>query len=393
MPPDSVLLPRLDGTVGPYRPERKPVVPPADGRPSTSRVAYAAAHVVCDPLAGHGHRAASQVDWDATLAFRRHLWSLGLGVAEALDTAQRGMGLEWSQAAELIRRSAAEARAVGGRLVCGAATDHLAPGPRTLDEVVRAYGEQCEVVEAAGARPVLMASRHLAAIDGGSDAYLDTYGQVLDACNGPVVLHWLGEMFDPALAGYWGATDLAGAAEVVMEICTRHDGKVEGVKVSLLDEALEVDLRRRLPDGVRVYTGDDFAFPGLIRGDAHGHSDALLGIFDPIAPVAASALRALDDGDVDGFGELLEPTVELSRHLFAAPTFHYKTGIVLLAYLNGHQAHFRMLGGLESARSVRHLGEAFALADRAGALADPELAVERMRRVLALAGVDQDGTP
>ncbi|MFE6745080.1 dihydrodipicolinate synthase family protein [Kitasatospora purpeofusca] len=369
---------------GRHRMSEPPSLPPAT-EPPTGRVVYAAAHVVADPLGDNAPGAPAAVDWDTTLAFRRHLWSLGLGVADAMDTAQRGMGLDWPATRELITRSGAEARAAGGLLACGAGTDQLAPGTHTLDAVTAAYEEQLDVVEAAGARPILMASRALAAAARGPEDYLGVYGGIIGRAEQPVILHWLGEMFDPALAGYWGSTDLDAATATVLELVREHADRIDGIKVSLLDAGREVALRRALPAGVRLYTGDDFHYPELIRGDEHGHSDALLGVFDPIAPVAAAALHALDAGDLDRYDALFAPTLPLARHLFAAPTYHYKTGIVLLAWLAGHQDHFTMVGGAQSGRSVPHLVELFRLADAAGILPDPELAADRMRRYLAVA--------
>jgi dihydrodipicolinate synthase/N-acetylneuraminate lyase len=334
--------------------------------PAKTRVAFAAAHVVAD----HDGR----VDWEATLAFRRHLWEYGLGVAEAMDTAQRGMGLDWPEARELIRRTAAEG---GGRLAAGAGTDHTQP--RTLADVRAAYEHQCEFVEGTGAQAIVMASRALAALATSPDDYREVYGAVLRQLERPAILHWLGDMFDPALAGYWGSADLDEAAATLLAIIEEHADRVDGVKVSLLDADREVELRRRLPEGVRLYTGDDFNYPDLI---ADG-SDALLGVFDAIAPAAAAALHALDAGDRAEYHRILDPTVPLARRLFEPPTFNYKVGIVFLAWLNGHQDHFRLLGGLQSARSIEHLADVFVLADRAGLLRDPELAVARMRQVLA----------
>jgi hypothetical protein len=369
----SLTLPRPGGRLEPYTPG-EPSDFASSHPPARSRVAFAAAHVVADPL--HGG-----VDWDATLAFRRHLWAHGLGVAEAMDTAQRGMGLDWPAARELIQRSAAEARAGGGRLACGAGTDHVAAG--RLAQIRAAYEEQCELVEGEGAQAVLMASRALAAAARDPDDYRDVYGIVLGGLARPAIIHWLGDMFDPGLAGYWGSHDLDEATEVMLDIVGAHAGKVDGVKVSLLDEDREIEIRRRLPEGVRLYTGDDFNYPALIAGG----SDALLGIFDAIAPAAAEALQALDAGDRDAYDRILEPTVPLAHRLFEPPTFHYKAGVVFLAYLCGHQDHFRMLGGLESARSIVHLADLFVLADRAGLLPDPARAVARMRHVLALSGI------
>ncbi|MBD0676286.1 dihydrodipicolinate synthase family protein [Streptomyces sp. CBMA156] len=356
--------------------------------PPRSRTAFAAAHVVADPLGGNAPGAPAAVDWDATLAFRRHLWSLGLGVADAMDTAQRGMGLDWAATRELIVRSGAEARAVGGLLACGVGTDQLT-GPATdLAGITAAYEEQLAVVEEAGAQPVLMASRALAAQARGPEDYLRVYGRLIAQAGRPVVLHWLGEMFDPALSGYWGSADLDAATATVLALIREHRAGIDGIKVSLLDADREVALRRALPEGVRLYTGDDFNYPELIRGDELGHSHALLGVFDPIATRAAAALHALDAGDTDRYDALLAPTLPLARHLFAAPTYHYKTGVVFLAWLAGHQSHFTMVGGAQSGRSVVHLVELFRLADAAGVLPDPELAAHRMRQFLAVAGVE-----
>jgi hypothetical protein len=309
-----------------------------------------------------------------------------------MDTAQRGMGLTHEAAMELIRRSSAEARATGGRIVCGATTDQLSPGaPATLGEIAGAYEAQCAVIEDTGSQVVLMASGVLASVARGPDDYAAVYGRVLSQVARPAILHWLGEAFDPALAGYWGGRDLDEASGSLLAIVHEHRAHVDGVKVSLLDADREVELRRKLPAGVRLYTGDDFNYSALIRGDDQGHSDALLGIFDPIAPVAAAALAALDAGDLARYDDLLAPTLPLARHLFAAPTFHYKTGVVFLAWLNGHQAGFRMLAGHENARSLPHLAELLILADRAGLLDDPERAAARMRALLTVAGVDQAG--
>nr|WP_308282714.1 DUF993 family protein [Pseudonocardia nigra] len=362
-------------------------LPSPSAVPPRSRVAYAAAHVVADPAGDNAPDAPAVLDWDATLAFRHHLWSHGLGVADAMDTAQRGMGLDWAATAELVRRSAAEAAACGGALVSGAGTDHVAPRLGSLDEVVAAYEEQLEVVEGSGSGVVLMASRQLAALAAGPDDYRAVYGRLLAQVRRPVVLHWLGAVFDPQLAGYWGHADPADAVDTVAGLIAEHAGAIDGIKVSVLDAAIEVRLRNALPSGVRLYTGDDFHYPELIRGDDRGHSDALLGILAAIGPVAAAALRRLDDGDVDGYDALMEPTVALSRHLFSAPTPHYKTGIAFLAWLNGHQPGFTMVGGMQSARSLPHLAQTLRLADAAGALADPDLAARRWHQLLQVAGV------
>ncbi|GEK04390.1 dihydrodipicolinate synthase family protein [Streptomyces sp. 1-11] len=382
----TLALPGADGSLRGYEPRTEPLAA-TPGTPLTSRTVFSAAHVVADPFADTTPDSPAAVDWDATLAFRRHLWSHGLGVAEAMDTAQRGMGLDWAGAAELIRRSAAEARSVGGRIVCGVGTDQITGGG--LADVRAAYEEQLAVVEEAGARAVLMASRALAAAARGPEDYLETYGHLLRQAAEPVVLHWLGPMFDPALEGYWGSSDLDAATGTFLEVVAAHPDKVDGVKVSLLDARREVDLRRRLPRGVRCYTGDDFNYPELIAGDDQGFSHALLGVFDPLGPLAAEAVRVLDTGDTAGFRALLDPTVPLSRHIFQAPTRFYKTGVVFLAWLAGHQDHFTMVGGLQSARSLPHLARAYELADGLGLFPDPKRAEERMRNLLSLYGVNQ----
>jgi Protein of unknown function (DUF993) len=379
----TVNLPRASGAIEPYTPGA-PSPYAATHAPARSRVAFAAAHVVADALAPGDPGATARLDWEATLAFRRHLWSHGFRVAEAMDTAQRGMGLDWQASRELIRRAVAEAEAVGGAIAAGAGTDHLEPGA-SLADVRRGYEEQCAFVEGTGAQVIVMASRALAAAAAGPDDYAEAYGAILSQLREPAILHWLGSMFDPALERYWGAEDLDAATGTMLAIVAAHRDKIDGIKVSLLDHEREVAIRRALPDGVRLYTGDDFHYPELIRGG----SDALLGIFDAIAPAAAAALAALDAGEDDRYDAILAPTVLLSRRIFERPTYHYKTGIVFLAYLNDHQRHFRMVGGKESARSVTHLAELFVLADRAGLLRDPELAAARMRAVLELAGVEQ----
>ncbi len=385
---DTVLLPAEGGGTRAYRPRAEPHRTRAGGPPFTSRTVFAAAHVVADPRADVSPDGPAAVDWDATLAFRRHLWSHGLGVAEAMDTAQRGMGLDWAGAAELIRRSAAEAKAAGGRVACGVGTDQLTL-PASLTRVRQAYEEQLAVVEEAGAQAILMASRALAAAATSPDDYLETYGHLLRQAGEPVILHWLGPMFDPALEGYWGSADLDAATDTFLEVVAAHPDKVDGIKVSLLDADREIALRRRLPRGVRCYTGDDFHYPELIAGDDHGFSHALLGVLDPLGPLAAEAVRALDTGDAKAFRALLDPTVELSRHLFGAPTRYYKTGVVFLAWLAGHQTHFTMVGGLQSARPLPHLARAYELADGLGLFPDPSLAASRMRSLLTVHGVPQ----
>jgi hypothetical protein len=384
----ALRLPRSGGRLEGYTPGPAGAFDPPPGAPR-SRVCFAAAHVVRDPLAEGDPTLTAALEWEATLAYRRHLWRYGFAVAEAMDTAQRGAGLDWAATAELIRRGAAEARAAGGAIACGAGTDQLpADCEPTLDDVRAAYAEQCALVEDAGSPVILMASRALARCARGPEDYRAIYGELLGQLREPAIIHWLGEPFDPALRGYWGAVDVDEASEVLLALIAEHAERIDGVKVSLLDAQREVALRRRFPPGVRMYTGDDFDYPWLIRGDEHGHSDALLGIFDAIAPAAAAALAALDAGDVERYDALLAPTVAVARHIFKAPTYHYKTGIVFLAYLNGHQDHFLMVGGQEGARSTLHLAELFVLADEAGLLRDPELAVARMRRVLALAGIE-----
>lgn len=382
----TLRLPRPDGRLVPHQMIGQPL-DRVGGPPATSRVAYAAAHVVADPLADNTPGQPARLDWDATLAFRHHLWRHGLGVADAMDTAQRGMGLDWPTAAELIRRSASEAASVGGSLVCGVGTDQLGPGSYALPDVLHAYEEQLAVVEDAGASAVVMASRQLAACANSPDDYAQVYGELLRQASRPVILHWLGPMFDPALAGYWGGADLDAATDAFVQIISKHAAAVDGVKVSLLDRDREVALRRALPEGVRCYTGDDFNYPELIRGDAAGHSDALLGVFDPIAPVTAAALAALDAGDLEGYEKAFAPTVPLARQVFCEPTYYYKTGIVFLAWLAGHQSHFTMVSGLQSARSLPHLAQLFVLADEAGLFPDPDLAAGRMRALLDVAGV------
>jgi hypothetical protein len=380
-------LVRPDGSLYTYTPVGESLAPSPRG-PFANRVAFAAAHVVVDPLRTAEPLTHPVIDWDATLAYREYLWSLGFGVAEAMDTAQRGMGLDWPLALELIRRSTAAGKARGGLIASGAGTDHVPSHTvETLQDVIAAYLEQCEAIEDVGGRIILMASRALAAIARHPDDYAQVYATVLSQIKRPVILHWLGPMFDPALKGYWGSNYLPSAMESCLRVIRANAAKIDGIKISLLDAELEVTMRRELPPGVRMYTGDDFNYDSLIAGDEQGHSDALLGIFDAIAPAASLALSALDEGDVSRYHALLAPTVPLSRHIFAAPTQQYKAGVVFLAYLNGFQSHFRMVSGLESARSVAHLCELFVLADRAGVLRDAEVARQRMRAFLLPVGV------
>ncbi|MDX8048567.1 dihydrodipicolinate synthase family protein [Lentzea sp. BCCO 10_0798] len=359
---------------------REPAAWTAPAEPFTSRIAFAAAHVVADPLGDNRPGAAAAVDWEHTLAFRRHLWSHGFGVAEAMDTAQRGMGLDWAAARELIRRSAAEAREHGGRIAAGAGTDHVdAAG---LDEVLAAYSEQLGAVQAAGAQVIVMASRQLAAVATAPADYRYVYDRLLPQAGAPVILHWLGPMFDPALTGYWGSEDLSEATDVFLGLVHDHASQVDGVKVSLLDAEHEKALRAKLPEGVRLYTGDDYHYPSLIKSG----SDALLGVFAAIAPAASAALRALDARDEAAYDAAFAPTLPLARHIFGAPTYHYKTGIAFVAWLSGLQPGFSMIGGLQSGRSLPHLVETFLLTDACGLLPDPDLAAHRMTALLDVYG-------
>ncbi|MBZ9795004.1 dihydrodipicolinate synthase family protein [Mesorhizobium sp. ES1-4] len=383
----EIALPGEGGRRTRYALVGQPVQPVIGAR--FPRIAYAAAHVVADPLGMTDPWSRPVVDWDGTMAFRHHLWRLGFRIAEAMDTSQRGMGFDWASARELIRRSIAEARTVAGAdLASGAGTDHLAPtSARTLDDVISAYEEQFAFIEGQGGKAIMMASRALAAVAKGPDDYALVYDRILGQASGKVILHWLGDMFDPALKGYWGGDDFETALDTVVAIIERHAGKVEGIKISLLDAGKEVALRDRLPDGVLMFTGDDFNYPELIAGDGKRHSHALLGIFDAIAPAANVALAKLAEGDRAGYDALMAPTVPLSRKIFEAPTEYYKAGIVFMAWLNGHQDHFAMVGGMQSARGIRHYADIFRLADQAGLLADPDLAAARMKNLCAIAGV------
>ena len=369
---------------------------PAKPGTAFNRIAYSAAHVVADARAAHNPWLDCAIDWDRTIAYRQRLWRLGLGVAEAMDTAQRGTGLDWPTSLELIRRSLDAARDVpGARVASGCGTDHL-PGDvlHTLDDVIRAYEEQMAAIEALGGRLIIMASRALARAAKSPADYEKVYDRVLRQARQPVLLHWLGDMFDPALAGYWGSQDTQVAMTTALDVICAHADKVDGIKISLLDKVKEIDMRRRLPPDVRMYTGDDFNYAELIAGDGigrlttHRHSDALLGIFDAIAPAANAALAALAAGDTARFHAILAPTVPLSRHIFQTPTRFYKTGVVFMAWINNHQDHFVMVGGQQSTRSLPHLCKLFRLADAAGLIDDPDLATARMRHLLALHGVD-----
>lgn len=398
----TLKLPTAAGALENYTLRGTTPVQPAKGV-QFNRIAYSAAHVVADPRAAVDPWLQAAVDWDATIAYRRRLWFLGLGVAEAMDTAQRGMGLDWPTSLELIRRSLDAARDVPGALVAsGCGTDHLAPeDAKSVDDVIRAYEEQMAAIEKLGGKLIVMASRALARVAKGPADYEKVYGRILSQAKQPVVLHWLGDMFDPALAGYWGTRDVDAAMDTAVGIIAAHASKVDGIKISLLDKDKEIAMRRRLPttggvggSGVRMYTGDDFNYAELIAGDGfgreptHGKSDALLGIFDAIAPAASAALGELARGNLDRFHAILGPTVPLSRHIFAAPTRFYKTGVVFMAWLNGHQDHFTMVGGQQSTRSLPHFAELFRLADAANLLEQPELAVKRMKTLAALHGVE-----
>lgn len=383
----DISLPGEGGRGTRYALVGQPVLPVPGAR--FSRIAYAAAHVVADPLNMTDPWSRPVVDWEKTMAFRHHLWRLGFRIAEAMDTSQRGMGFDWASARELIRRSITEAKTVeGADLASGAGTDHLAPASaRTLHDVIAAYEEQFAFIEGQGGKTIMMASRALAAVAKSPDDYASVYDRILSQASGKVILHWLGDMFDPALKGYWGAQDFETALDTVVAIIERHAIKIEGIKISLLDAGKEVALRNRLPGGVVMFTGDDFNYPELIAGDGQKHSHALLGIFDAIAPVANAALAKLADGDRAGYDVLMAPTVPLSRKIFETPTEYYKAGIVFMAWLNGHQDHFAMIGGMQSARGIRHYADVFRLADQAGLLADPELAVSRMKSLCAVAGI------
>ena len=393
----TISLPTTEGTLENYRLREPTTFEKHTGRrlpTSFSRIAYAAAHVVADPRKEVDPWLQTAVDWDATIKYRRYLWSLGLGVAEAMDTAQRGMGLDWPTSLELIQRSIDAARdfsathQINTLLASGAGTDHLKASPAvTLEDVTAAYELQCEAIERAGGKIVLMASRALVRAATTTEDYVRVYDRILAQVEQPVIIHWLGGMFDPELIGYWGSDDDWKAMEICLSIIHHNEKKIDGIKISLLDEKKEISMRERLPATVRMYTGDDFNFPDLIAGDEQGHSDALLGIFDPIAPVASAALEALAQEGYKTYFELLKPTIPLSRYMFKAPTRFYKTGVVFLAYLNGHQNHFLMVGGQEGARSTLHLAELFRLADQAGLLRDPEFAAKQMAAVMAVHGV------
>lgn len=384
----TISLPQRDGTRKKIQIARGCEYPESNDK-AFGRVAYAAAHVVTNPLSAGSPWRDPSIDLEGTMAFRRHLWGLGFRVAEVMDTAQRGMGLPWPLAQDVMRRTAVEAKVIpGAQFGCGVGTDNIEDPEAGMDEILRAYEQQLAFVEDLGATPIIMASRHLARAAKGPDDYFLIYDRIISQTRDKVILHWLGAAFDPALAGYWGIGDQEGATRFVLDLIAAQRDRVEGIKVSLLDRDHEVRMRMQLPDGVVMYTGDDFNYPDLIAGDGNTYSHALLGIFDPIAPAAAAALVALGEDDVDRFRTILNPTLALARHIFEAPTQFYKAGVVFLAWLNGHQDHFSLLAGMESARGILHYTRLFELADDAGVFRDPELAVTRMRNLLAVHGMD-----
>ncbi|ESZ10615.1 dihydrodipicolinate synthase family protein [Mesorhizobium sp. L48C026A00] len=378
----KIALPDATGHFTDYALSGKPIAGATLGK-NPARVVYSAAHVVADPFTANDPSGRTTVDWAKTMEFRRYLAGLGLGIAEAMDTAQRGMGLDWPGALELIRRTREE---LPDALVAnGCGTDHRDPATVTsIDDVRRAYLEQAEAIQKLGGRLILMASRALVRVARKPDDYIKVYSDVLSACDEPVILHWLGDMFDPQLAGYWGSADFDPAMRRTLAVIEENAAKVDGIKISLLDKEKEIVMRRRLPANVKMYTGDDFNYPELIEGDSDGFSHALLGIFDPLAPAAAYAVERLGEGDTAAFRATLDPTVSLARLIFRAPTQYYKTGVVFLAWLNGFQDHFVMLNGAQAMRPLPYFVEVFRLADQCGLLRDPELAVRRMKKLLAL---------
>lgn len=386
-----LTLPTYGGTLEPYTLIGTPLVPRAPKTPF-NRTAFAAAHVVSDPVAERDPwQGRPAVDWENTLRFRHTLWDQGLGLAEAMDTAQRGMGVDWLTAKELIERTMVEAKAhpLNPRVACGAGTDQVAIDDlTTADALVAAYSEQMEAIEAAGGQIIIMASRAMAANGSGPEFYSEVYGKLIESAAEPIILHWLGDMFDPALKGYWGHDDLDAAADAVLMIIKAHAPKIDGIKISLLEQSREEAFRARLPEGVRLYTGDDFNYAALIEGDGTHYSHALLGIFAAIAPAASQGLEALAAGDTETFHALLGPTVPLSREIFKAPTQYYKAGIAFLAWLNGAQSHFIMPQGFQAGREITHYAEVFRLADAAGLLVEPDLATHRMKLLLNLHGID-----
>ncbi|MFD8499740.1 dihydrodipicolinate synthase family protein [Amycolatopsis sp. NPDC059657] len=386
-----IKLPDADGELTAYEPSTTPSVFVPGGPAVTSRTFFAAPHVIVDPTAGNEPYTPPVLDWEATLKYRHHIWSHGLAVSEALDTAHRGMGLGWLESSELIKRSAAEAHAVGGRIAGTAWTDQLAPGEHTLEQVIRAYEEQIEVIEGAGAQVILMASRELAAVARGPEEYADVYKRLLSQLSQPAIVHWVTAEWDPSLTGYWGSTDIDEEIKTFVSVITDNKDKVDGIKVAPLPGEREIELRRAVPAGIKTYTGDDTNYPEVIAGDDRGHSHAMMGVFDPLAPIVAAAGRKLDAGDVQGFRDLITPTAELSMHLFEGPGMNirfYKTGFTFLSWLSGTQDHFRMVWGEQAARSVSHLAKAYRLADGLGLFPDPELAAHRLSAFLVTNGVE-----
>ena len=376
-----ISLPNTLGKLQNHKLIGEPLVARKPAKPF-NRTAFAAAHVVADPFKGG-------IDWKGTIAYRRYLLNLGFGIAEAMDTSQRGMGLGWPDALELIGRSIDDAGSEKAKLIySGCGTDHLdLADAHSLDDVIQAYLMQLHAIQKIGGRIIMMASRALVRAAKSPDDYIKVYSAVLKEADHHVILHWLGPMFDPALRGYWGADDFTVTMRTCLAVINQNIKKVDGIKISLLDAEKEIIMRRQLPTSVKMYTGDDFNYADLIAGDANGFSHALLGIFDAIAPAASIALSALAKNDVTKFHSFLAPTVPLSRMIFSAPTQYYKVGIVFLAWLNGHQDHFIMVNGAQSARSLPYFVDVFKLADAAGLLRKPELAVQRMNHLLALYGV------
>ena len=249
---------------GVYRLKADPL-PIRKPKKAFNRVAFAAAHVVADALANADPSGPPALDWEKTLAYRRHLLDLGFGIAEAMDTSQRGMGLDWPRALDLITRSLADAGPRAARIFSGCGTDQLDPATaRNTDDVVKAYLEQLHAIQKRGGRIILMASRALVRVAKSPDDYVKVYSRVLAEAEHPVILHWLGDMFDPALKGYWGSASFAPAMETCMAVIAANAAKVDGIKISLLDDGKEITMRRRLPAAVKMYTGDDFNYPALI---------------------------------------------------------------------------------------------------------------------------------
>lgn len=368
---------------------REPAVFEKHPRPFTSRTVLAAPHVVADVRAEYTPGVAPPVDWESTMAFRRHLWSYGIGVAEGMDTSERGVGgLMWPQAQELIALGIEEAAAAGGAIVCGAGTDQISSAQPSLEHVIDAYLEQTSYIEGRGGATVIRASHALVAAAKSDEDYLKVYGTVLASLERPAIVHWLGTVFDPTLAGYWGHDDVRAAMRVVLEMAHSNVDSLRGIKFSLLDDELESEFRRLVPPSVQVFTGDDYGYTQLLLGDSEHHSHGLLGVLDPIAPIASAAFAALDQGDESSFTETMDATIPFAVKMFEPPAASYKVGVVFTAWLSGHQEHFRMVTGREGMRSLQHLTDLFVLADALGLYPDPELAAHRMRILLAMGGVE-----